>query len=161
MEHHNLVISDEIIHFLATQVPSNVRELEGALTRVTAYASLLDTEISLNIASQVIQDIVGNQEERPLTISAIKRQVSDYFAVDYDLLSSKQRTKEIAYARQVAMYLARELTNVSLPKIGENFGNRDHSTVMHACDKIKSLIDSDADTRNAINALVANIRAND
>ncbi|MDA1353350.1 MAG: chromosomal replication initiator protein DnaA [bacterium] len=160
MEHSNFVISDEIIHFLATQVPSNVRELEGALTRVTAYAALLDTEISLSIASQVIQDIVGTKEDRPLTISAIKRQVSDYFSIDYDILCSKQRTKEVAYARQVAMYLARELTNVSLPKIGENFGNRDHSTVMHACDKIKTLIDADSETRHAINALVSSLRSN-
>jgi chromosomal replication initiator protein len=160
VELNSIIISDEILHFIATQIQTNVRELEGALTRVVAYASLLNTEVSLSIASNVIRDIVTIKQERPLTINLIKRRVCDYFDINFDALSSKTRTKELAYNRQIAMYLARELTNVSLPKIGENFGNRDHSTVMHACDKIRSLIDSDENTRNVINILISAIKNN-
>ena len=157
-EINNIIISDEILHFVATQIPSNVRELEGALTRIVAYSSLLNTEASLSIASNVIRDIVTIKQERPLTISLIKRKACDYFNIDFDRLSSKNRTRDLAYARQIAMYLARELTNVSLPKIGENFGNRDHTTVMHACDKIKNLIDTDSNTKNIINILISSIK---
>ncbi len=158
IESSSVFISDEVLHYIATQIPSNVRELEGALTRIAAHASLLNSEITLSIASNVIKDMIGTQSEKPLTISHIKRTVSEYFSIPYDDLSSKQRTKELAYARQVAMYLARELTTISLPKIGENFGNRDHSTVMHACDKIKSLIDSDTVTRNSIESIISSIK---
>lgn len=156
-----LVISDEVLHFLATQIPSNVREMEGALTRIVAYASLLDTEVTLSIASNVIQDLTGIRQETPISISLIKRKVCDYFQIAEVELCSKNRTKELAYARQIAMYLARELTNVSLPKIGENFGKRDHSTVMHACDKIKSSIKADPDTSSIVNILLSNIKNND
>ncbi len=151
-------ISDEILHYIATQIPSNVREMEGALTRVVAYASLLNTEVTLSIASNVIRDIVGIKQEKPLSINHIKRKVCDYFSISNTELCSKDRTKDVAFARQVAMYLARELTNVSLPKIGENFGNRDHSTVMHACDKIKSMLQSDSQTMSVVNVLISNIK---
>lgn len=151
-------ISDDILHFIATQIPSNVREMEGALTRIMAYASLLNTDVTLSMASNVIRDMVGIKQEKPLTISHIKRKVCDYFNISTQDLSSKNRTKELAYARQIAMYLARELTNVSLPKIGENFGNRDHTTVMHACDKIKDLLVSDQGTKSVINLLISNIK---
>ena len=156
MNHYQ--ITDEILHYIATQIQTNVREMEGALTRIVAYASLLNTDVTLSIASNVIQDMVSVSQEAPLTISFIKRKVADYFHFSDDELCSKRRTKEIAYARQIAMYLARELTNVSLPKIGENFGKRDHSTVMHACDKIKSLIMQDVETKNIISVLISNIK---
>ena len=84
--------------------------------------------------------------------------MGDYFNVSATELASKSRTKDIAYARQICMYLARELTNMSLPKIGESFGNRDHTTVMHACDKIKSMIKNDSDLKNIINILITNIK---
>ncbi len=154
-------ISDEILHYIATQIPSNVREMEGALTRVVAYASLLNTEVTLSIASNVIRDIVGAQQEKPLSINHIKRKVCDYFGLSNTELCSKDRSKDVAFSRQVAMYLARELTNVSLPKIGENFGNRDHSTVMHACDKIKSMLQTDTQTMSVVNVLISNIKNDD
>jgi chromosomal replication initiator protein len=157
-ELNQLVISDEILHFIATQIPTNVREMEGALTRIVAYASLLNTEVTLSIASNVIQDIIGIRQETPISISLIKRKVCDYFQISDVELCSKNRTKELAYARQIGMYLARELTNVSLPKIGENFGKRDHSTVMHACDKIKVMMASDSATKSIIQVLLSNIR---
>ena len=132
--------------------------MEGALTRIFAYASLLNTEVTLNIASTVIRDLVGIKKEKPLTITTIQKKVGDYFNVSATELASKSRTKDIAYARQICMYLARELTNMSLPKIGESFGNRDHTTVMHACDKIKSMIKNDSDLKNIINILITNIK---
>ncbi len=151
-------VPDEILHFIATQIPSNVREMEGALTRIVAYASLLNTEVTLSIASNVIKDMIGIKQEKPITITAIKRVVSEYFNIEYDNLSVKNRTKEISYARQMAMYLARELTNISLPNIGKNFGNRDHSTVLHACDKVKQLIESDPETKNILTVLITTIK---
>lgn len=161
MELNQLMISDEILHYIATQIPSNVREMEGALTRIVAYASLLKTEITLSIASNVIKDMIGIKQEKPLTISNIKRKVCEYFQMIESDLCSKTRTQEITFARQIAMYLARELTNVSLPKIGENFGKRDHTTVMHACDKIKSAISQDPATKNIITILISNIKNNE
>lgn len=152
-------ISDDILHFIASQIPSNVREMEGCLTRIVAYASLLDTEVTLSIASNVIRDMIGIRHEKPLSIAHIKRKVCDYFNITDAELASKSRSRDLAYARQIAMYLARELTNVSLPKIGENFGGRDHTTVMHACDKIKTLSSSDPETQSIINLLITNIRS--
>ena len=160
-ELNQLKISDDILHYIATQIPSNVREMEGALTRIVAYSSLLKADITLGIASHVIRDMVGIKQEKPLTISYIKKKVSDYFSISTSDLCSKSRTKELTYARQIAMYLTRELTNVSLPKIGENFGNRDHTTVMHACDKIKSLLGNDYETKNILNVLISNIKNDD
>jgi chromosomal replication initiator protein len=158
-ELNNFHISDEILHYIATQVPTNVREMEGALTRVVAYASLLDTEITLSIASNVIKDMIGvSSEDRPLSITLIKERVCEYFSIADADLCSKKRTKELAYARQIAMYLARELTSASLPTIGEKFGDRDHSTVMHACDKIKTLIQNDPETQNIVTLLISNIK---
>ncbi len=158
IELNDFKISDEILHYIATQIPSNVREMEGALTRIVAYASLLNTEVTLSIASNVIIDMVGVKQEKPVSINYIKRKTCDYFNITNTDLCSKERTRELSFARQIAMYLARELTNVSLPKIGENFGNRDHSTVMHACDKIKSLIQNDSETKNIISVLISNIK---
>lgn len=161
IELNNFSVSDDILHYIATQIPSNVREMEGALTRIVAYASLLSTEVTLSIASNVIRDMVGIKQEKPLSINHIKRKVCDYFNISNSELCSKDRSKDIAFARQIAMYLARELTNVSLPKIGENFGNRDHSTVMHACDKIKSMLQTDPDTKSIVTVLISNIRNDD
>ncbi|NDC82086.1 chromosomal replication initiator protein DnaA [bacterium] len=158
IELYNIRISDEILHFIATQIPTNVREMEGCLTKISAYASLLNTEITLSIASNVIRDMIGIKNDKPLTITHIKRKVCDYFNVSNVDLCSKGRTRELTYARQIAMYLARELTNVSLPKIGENFGDRDHSTVMHACDKVKTLLVNDPETKSIINLLISNIK---
>jgi chromosomal replication initiator protein len=158
MEINRFNISEEILHFIATQIPSNVREMEGALTRIVAYASLLNTEVTLSIASNVIRDMVGIKQEKPLTVSVIQKHVADYFNLTITDLTSKVRSKDIVRARQIAMYLARELTPLSLPKIGESFGNRDHSTVMHSCDKVKSSLTEDEDIKNVINILISNIK---
>lgn len=158
MEMNDLHLPDEILHFIATQISNNVREMEGALTRIVAYASLLNTEVTLSIASNVIKDMIGVKKEKPLSIDLIIEKTTKYFNLDTKDIISKGRTKNIAYARQIAMYLARELTTTSLPKIGESFGGRDHSTVMHACEKIKELKQTDSETKNIINILISSIR---
>jgi len=158
LNHFN--IADDILHFIATQIPTNVREMEGALTRIIAYASLLNTEVSLNIASTVIRDLGGIKQEKPLTIDDIQRKVSEYYHVSVSELCSKTRTRDVTNARQVSMYLARELTPMSLPQIGNSFGNRDHTTVMHACEKIRSLIIKDSQLKNELNILISNVRHN-
>jgi chromosomal replication initiator protein len=158
MEINKFNLPDEILHFIATQISSNVREMEGALTRIVAYASLLNTEVSLSIASNVIKDMIGVKKEKPLSIGLIIQKTCDYFSLETDEITSKNRTKNIAYARQIAMYLARQLTPSSLPKIGENFGGRDHSTVMHGCEKIKGLMKTDSETKNIVTILISSIR---
>ncbi len=158
MDENKTLISDEVLHYVASQIPNNVRELEGALNRITAYANLLDSEIDITIASKIIKDLINEHHKKPLTIPQIKRLVSTKLNVSIDDLSSKSRTKDIAFARQVAMYLSREVTNISLLKIGDNFGNRDHTTVMHAIDKIKQLISSDNEIKMIVDDLTNQIQ---
>jgi chromosomal replication initiator protein len=157
-EDMSLVITDEVVHFIATQIPSNVREMEGALNRIAAYMSLLDdADITLEIVSNIIKDLVGVRSTKPLSIQKIKSKVQNYFGVtDADLCSSS-RAKDITFARQIAMYLARELTNMSFPKIGEYFGKRDHTTVMYACDRIRTVIDSDDSVKQVVDLLISQL----
>jgi len=146
-------IPQDVIYYIASQIPSNVRELEGALIKIIAYASLINQDITINLAKDVIKDIVKNNSKKPISISKIKKAIAEYYDIEYESLSAKIRTKEIAHARQVAMFLCRELTNFSLPKIGENFGGRDHTTVMHACDKIRTEIKKNHDLKSALNQI--------
>jgi chromosomal replication initiator protein len=158
MDENKTKVSDEVLHYVASQIPNNVRELEGALNRITAYANLLDSEIDIAVASKIIKDLINEQHKKPLTIPQIKRLVSTKLDISIEDLSSKSRTKNIALARQIAMYLSREVTNVSLLKIGDNFGNRDHTTVMHAIDKIKQLITSDETIKSIVDDLTHQIQ---
>ena len=150
----NIDIPDEVIDFIATQIPSNVRELEGALTRIIAYGSLVHKPLTVNFAENLIKDMVSPHRDKPATISLIKRAVSEYFQISIEDISSRKRTKEIAEARQIAMYLSRKMTKSSLPKIGEEFGGRDHTTVMHACDKIKEWINQESSFKLTIDEIV-------
>lgn len=146
-------VPKDVIYFIASQIPDNVRELEGALIKIIAYASLVDQQITIALAKDVIKDIVKDKTKKPISLSKIKKTVSEYYDIELESLSHKIRTKEIAHARQVAMFLARDLTHFSLPKIGESFGNRDHTTVMHACDKIGGELSKNADLRSALNQI--------
>ncbi len=157
-EDMSLVINDEVLQFIATQIPSNVREMEGALNRITAYMSLLDdTDITLEIVSNIIKDLVGVRSTKPLSIQKIKAQVQTYFGVTDAELCSPSRAKDIVFARQVSMYLARELTNMSFLKIGEYFGKRDHTTVMYACDRIRTVIAADDSVKQVVELLTAQL----
>lgn len=128
---------NEVLTFIAKHVQSNIRELEGALIRVMAYADLHAKPVTPELALEALKDMVSASPVRLITISLIQEIVSEHFGVKVVDMRSKKRTREVAFPRQVAMYLARELTDASLPRIGEDFGGRDHTTVMHACEKIR------------------------
>ena len=145
-----LNVSDEVLTHIASKISSNIRELEGALIRIVAFASLTGHEITPALTDEVLKDLVAPERRPAVTMGVIKKAAADYYSVRIDDMSAKIRTREIATARQVAMFLARELTDNSLPKIGEEFGGRDHTTVMHAVDKIKTAIHQNKDVAEAV-----------
>lgn len=132
----NIEVPDEVMNYIAQKIQSNIRELEGALIRVVAYSSLTNKEINLELAEEALKDIISNNKPVEITVDLIKQEVSKDFSIKMEDFNSKKRTRAIAYPRQIAMYITRELTDLSLPKIGDEFGGRDHTTVIHACDKI-------------------------
>lgn len=138
-----LNIPNEVMLYIANQIDSNIRELEGALIRVVAYSSLVNEEVTQEVAAAALKDIMPNNKPRMITILDIQNAVGEHFNIQLEDFSAKKRTKSIAFPRQVAMYLSRELTDFSLPKIGEEFGGRDHTTVIHAHEKIASLLKND------------------
>ncbi len=133
----------EVTEFLARKIVSNVRELEGALNRVTAYADLVGRPVTLEMAQEVLQDLIRSNDRR-VSISEIQRHVAEYFNVRLSDLLSARRARAVARPRQVAMYLAKQLTSRSLPEIGRKFGGRDHTTVMHAVRRIEELREVDS-----------------
>jgi chromosomal replication initiator protein len=139
--------------FIAKQVRSNVRELEGALKRVIAYARFNKLQISIELAKEALKDLLAVQNKQ-ISIENIQKTVADYFKIKVADMYSKKRTRVLARPRQMAMYLARELTNLSYPEIGLSFGGRDHTTVLHACAKIEELKASDQTMRKDYNLLI-------
>ncbi len=135
-EQESVEISNQIHEFIAQNIKSNIRELEGALTKIIAFAHLSNSKITIELAEEALKDIVKTKKTQHLNYDMIKKTVAHYYNIKVNDLNSKRRTRAITYPRQIAMYLCRELTDMSLPKIGEVFGGRDHTTVMHACDKI-------------------------
>lgn len=157
-ELNNVNLSDEIFHFIAGQMSGNVREMEGALNRIIAYSSLMDAPLTLSVASQVISDMITVNPEKPIDVTRIQIKTSDLFNISVQDLCSKTRTKEIANARQTAMFLCRELTSLSLPEIGRKFGNRDHTTVLHACEKIRKELENNPETQRIITSLMNTLK---
>jgi len=152
-------VPDDILAFIASKITSNIRELEGALIRVVAYASLMGNEINIPLVDTVLKDIFTPQKDKGnISIDLIKKITSEYYSVRIDDMSAKIRTKEIANARQVAMYLAREFTGVSFPKIGEEFGGRDHTTVLYACEKIKTSLKDDPEVAEAVKNISSTVK---
>ncbi len=145
-----LDISNEVMIYIANQIDSNIRELEGALIRVVAYSSLINKDINADLAAEALKDIIPNSKPKIIAISDIQRTVGEYFNVKLDDFKAKKRTKSVAFPRQIAMYLSRELTDSSLPKIGEEFGGRDHTTVIHAHEKISKLLQVDSQLQDHI-----------
>ncbi len=144
-------IPDEVSLFIATNVKSNVRELEGYLVRIVAYASLTNQPITLDLACEVLKELVD--EDRTITMPRILEVVADFYRIKEKELLSKSRHKSIVLPRQVAMYLCRTHTNASLPEIGTEFGGKDHSTVIHACAKIRELMAKDEKFRKQLQDL--------
>jgi chromosomal replication initiator protein len=151
-EQMNIRIADDVLLYLAEHIRSDVRHLEGALTRVTAYASLMGHAVTLNSVEQILRDLLDQERQSALTIEVIQRAVAEYYDIRLADMTSKQRPQSIAFPRQVAMYLCRDLTDHSLPAIGEAF-SRNHATVMHACSLITSRMGADGDLRQTISML--------
>ncbi len=146
------------MQYIATMIQSNIRELEGALIRVVAYSSLTNKEITVELAEEALKDIISNNKPRQITVDLIKEEVSNNFNIKMEDFNSKKRTRAIAYPRQIAMYLTRELTDLSLPKIGDEFGGRDHTTVIHACDKISTEISQDNEIKEKIEYIIDRLK---
>lgn len=149
----NIQIDDESLDYLASQVDTNVRSLEGALMRVHAQATINRVDINLSITKETLKSLKLVQKKRGLDIEKIQEVVANYFQTSVNELKGKKRVKTIVVPRQVAMYLARELTDFSLPKIGQEFGGKDHTTVMHAYTKINNEIRTDAELKTAVTDL--------
>ncbi|MGZ8691400.1 MAG: chromosomal replication initiator protein DnaA [Gaiellaceae bacterium] len=148
----------QVLSFIASRISTNIRELEGALTRVVAFSSLTGRALSVELAEDVLKDVFPQGEAAEVSIQRIQELVSERFQLTMDELCGEKRSQNIVYPRQVAMYLSRELTDSSLPKIGKEFGGRDHTTVIHATSKIARLIREDRSVYNLVQELTARVK---
>ena len=155
-----LQVPDDILEFMASKVSSNIRELEGTLIRVTAFASLNRTPVDMDLVQTVLKDLITLDEDNVIAPVDIITNTADYFKLTVDDLYGSSRSQAVATARQIAMYLCRELTNLSLPKIGQLFGNRDHTTVMYANKKISELMKERRSIYNQVTELTNRIKQN-
>ena len=153
-----LVAGPEVLEFIASRIQTNIRELEGALIRVTAFASLNRQQVDLALAEIVLKDLIPEGGEAQITTGMIMAQTASYFDITIDDLCGQSRTHVLVTARQIAMYLCRELTDLSLPKIGQQFGGRDHTTVMHADRKIRTLMAERRSVFNQVTELTNRIK---
>ena len=154
-----LVVSDDVLEFIATKVQSNIRELEGALIRTVAFSSLTSSDTTLELARNVLKDVFPDGANQAISISNIQSEVCKFYQLTRADLVGSRRSRPIVLPRQVAMYLARELTDASLPKIGSAFGKRDHSTVLHATTKIEKLLNEKIELYNQIQELTTRIKS--
>lgn len=154
----NLDIPNEAMVYIANQIDTNIRELEGALIRVVAYSSLINQDITVHLAAEALKDIIPSNRPKVITIQDIMQTVGEFYGMRPEDFKARKRTKAVAFPRQIAMYLSRELTDFSLPKIGEAFGGRDHTTVIHAHEKIASMLKSDPELNKIIRTLMEKIK---
>jgi chromosomal replication initiator protein len=152
-ESEGLVIPSEVLTFVADRISSNIRELEGALIRVVAFSSLTRHAIDLDLARSVLKDIFPERTMKPISVSVIQQEACKFYGITKMELVGNKRSQAIVYPRQIAMYLSRELTDLSLPRIGSEFGGRDHTTVMHATSKIQKLMNEQREVYNQIQTL--------
>jgi chromosomal replication initiator protein len=152
-ENDRFVLPDDVAEYIARAIKSNVRELEGALTRLMAYASLTGAAVSLATAQQVLRNIIASQEKR-VTIEVIQKRVSEHFNLREQDLKVRSNTRAIAFPRQVAMYIVKQLTTASLPEIGRQFGGKHHTTVLHSINKIEEMRRSDKELNRTITRLM-------
>jgi len=149
-------LTDDVAYLIASRIKSNIRELEGSLTRMIAFCALTGREMSVDLTQEVLGELWG-EEEKIITIEQIQRKVCDLFGIRLSDLKAKTRTKAIAFPRQIAMYLARQLTHASLAEVGRAFGGKDHTTVLHAVDKVQALLQEDPKLRKTIDGLIQGI----
>ncbi|QDH21265.1 chromosomal replication initiator protein DnaA [Saccharibacillus brassicae] len=153
-----LDVPNEAMMYIANQIDTNIRELEGALIRVVAYSSLTNQDVTAHLAAEALKDIIPSSRPRIITIQDIQQRVGEYYNLKMEDFKARKRTKAIAFPRQVAMYLSRELTDYSLPKIGEAFGGRDHTTVIHAHEKISRSLKIDQELSKVVHSLTEKIK---
>ena len=151
-------IPEEVIELICNNVTSNVRDLESALTKLVAYADLVEKEITPEVAQQQLKDFFASPKQTNITMDIIQRTVADYFNLSSQELKGKKRTKVIAFPRQLAMYIAREITEYSTTEVGLEFGGRDHTTVMHACQRIENRMRTDPTVEPTVQFLVRQIK---
>ena len=155
-----LNVANEVMVYIATKIKSNIRELEGALIRIVAYSSLTNRPITVDLAGEALKDIISNKQNKNITIDVIQDVVAGYFNLRVEDLKSQRRTRNVAYPRQIAMYLSRKLTDMSLPKIGEEFGGRDHTTVIHAYEKISDALNTDESLQHTVKDVTKKLSQN-
>ncbi len=148
-----VVLPDDIINFLANRIRTNIRRLEGALIRVASYASLTGRKLSVEVVEGLLREILHEEGRFSINIEAIQKKVAEHFDIRLADMTSKRRPENIAFPRQIAMFLSRQMTESSLNTIGEAFGNRDHGTVLHACRLVKDRMEIDANVRQVVHYL--------
>lgn len=158
-ESEGVTLPDDVASFLAQNIISNVRVLEGTLINIIGYARLFNSKISVDLAKDVLKNILKDSDKKVISIETIQKEVSNYFGIKVQDLKSDKKQKTISFPRQLCMYLSRRYTGASYPEIGDKFGGKDHSTVIHAVKKIENLIDKDLNIKNTVNSLSTNIEA--
>ncbi|MGI5920331.1 MAG: chromosomal replication initiator protein DnaA [Syntrophomonadaceae bacterium] len=156
----NINIPYDILDYIANYIESNIRELEGALIRVVAYATITKLPLNMNTASEALKDILPPPRPKKITIEQIQKAVASYYNLELTELLSKKRNKQLVYPRQIAMYICRKLTDASFPQLGDQFGGRDHTTVMHATEKVEKDLQNDPELEKVINMLCKKIDPN-
>ncbi len=157
-ERDHLTVPDDVNAYIAKNISSNIRELEGALTRIVAYATLTNQDISITLAENSLKDIFSENTSAPLTTDLIQQVVAEHYNIRVEDIQGSKKPKNIAFPRQVSMYLCRKLLDISLPKIGESFGGRDHTTVIHAISKIEKQLETDTALQKTILQLEKEIK---
>jgi chromosomal replication initiator protein len=155
-EIERVTLPDEVAYLIAGRIKANIREIEGSLTRMIAFCSLTGREMTVDLAHDVLAELWG-EEQKIITIEHIQRKASEFFGIKFADMRAKNRTKAVALPRQIAMYLARQLTHASLAEVGRAFGGKDHTTVLHACEKVQNLVHDDPKLKRSIDSLTQSI----
>jgi chromosomal replication initiator protein len=150
-------VPPDVLNFIATNITYNIRELEGALIRVSAYATLNDTELTVDLAGEILADTISSTKPRQITPQLILKETAAMFGLELEQLQSRSRTRDLVHARQVGMYVCRELTDLSYPQIGKEFGGRDHTTVIHAYEKVSTRMKEKRKTYEDVTSLIAQL----
>jgi chromosomal replication initiator protein len=148
-----VVLPEEIINFLANRIRTNIRRLEGALIRVASFAALTGKKLSLEVVEGLLREVLHEEKRSSISIEVIQKKVAEHYDIRVADMASKRRPESIAFPRQIAMFLARQMTDNSLSAIGEAFGGRDHGTVLHACRLVKDRMEVDPNVRQAVSYL--------
>ena len=155
----NMFVPQEVILYIAERIKTNIRKLEGALIRVVSHSSLIGKELTVSLTEEILKDIIIGEQDMPISIDSIQRQTAEYFDIRFADMKSRKRPKSIAFPRQMAMYLSRELTSFSLPEIGESFGGRDHTTVIHAYKLIEKELGTNFNVKRAISTIKQRLKS--